>query len=255
MAAMREKTRKEIISDLIKELSENYSLQEATVIEQLCSSLSEVLSEELPYKVETFFRNGELFFIGRALKHSQETDIALSVSKLRYSDFQKACHLLMKKLDIEEYSQYYAKYGAMVNKVVFGRVDRILDGSLIVSIEGINIQGKCNLSEMRIAKHEDIINKRFAFHIINVDEERFDKRFRFVFTLSRNAKQTPAMLIKELSKDSELIIKSSRRKPGKVSYLKSNKPVKKKILQAAIDELGEAIRIRPLLGEVSNGKS
>lgn len=253
---MQEKTRKEIILDIIKELSENYSVNEATVIEQLCSSLSEVLSEQAPYKVETFFKDGELFFIGRTYQHGKEVDVALSVSKLKYDHFRKICLLLMKKLDILEYSQYYTKYGSMVNKVVFGRVKQILDEHVIVAIEGLDIPGKCCLNEMRVKTGKDLIDKRFAFHIINFYEEKLDKRLRFIFILSRNAKQTPAMLIKQLAKDEELVIKSVRRMPGKVSYLRSNKPVKMKILLKAEKELqGESIRIRRMSAGVSNDRT
>lgn len=252
---MQEKTRKTIILDLIKELSENYSVNESTVIEQLCSSLSEVLSEQFPYKVETFFKDAELFFIGRTYQHGKEVDLILSVSKLKHDHFKKICLLLMKKLDILEYRQYYAEYGSMVNKVVFGSIKQVFDGNVIVAIEGLDIPGKCSLNEMRVKNHAELIDKRFAFHIINFYEEKLEKRLRFIFILSRNAKQTPAMLIKQLAKDEELVIKSVRRMPGKVSYLRSNKPVKMKILLKAEKELqGESIRIRPMSREVVNDR-
>lgn len=254
---MRLENQQKVISSLITDMAEFYSLSRLSVEEHLCASLSEVLGSDFGYRVDVDFHNGELNLTGRIFQHGHETDVPISPAKVKRYHLSSAAEVLKRKLNDSETHPLLIKYKPFIRKIVTGRVMRKIGSGYYVRLDGIDdaVIGFCELRYMNLRERGSASGKHMDFYVNSIKLEMLCGMRRVAFMLSRTSREFPCELLRAISGDSKLTVKCDRRVVDRVCYLKTDTYITKKHIERLKAALcGEMIVLSKLTGG-SNGRA
>ena len=232
----------EEINSYVESISNKYNLSTDSILDTLQIILSEVLTEELGYKVIAKMSSTTLSIFGSINQHGIENEFPLSLNNIKKHHIKKIFQLFLQKLSAQEEEKLLEKYKYLKRSIVQGKIVKKHNDEYLVSIitnitedEEVEVIAHCNKNSFFKSETEELQPSELWFQVNNVKVEEYEGVYRLVISLTRKSMELPLQLIKQTVNDSTLKLKIIYRANG-IYKIRTSRKIPKSTLEILYKE-------------------